>query len=143
MAVHTLDEVNWPALSFGEPHYSLMRHNSPSALNCLSRATQRVMSGLTQHFIIDSTGMRIDLSNPEFTDGVSGLPGIVYSLLGRKRPVRWQCTERGVVDVAELKNLIQNDWRNYETMWEGLDLDDLRQRLSAATTVSAVIEVFS
>lgn len=139
---HGLSEIRWPALSFGAPNCSMMRYDSATTLSLLSVASLRSIAALTEHFVVDSTGTRFDLSDPEFSESISAIRRLTSLLLGSKHNVRWRCSRGSAVEVPELKRLIEKDWRTYETVWQALDLDKLRQRLSKSDTVADVIAVF-
>ena len=142
MEDHGLDDIKWPALSFGSPNSSMTRYDSAAALGSLSPTALRSVAELRQHFVVDSTVIRFDLSNPEFSESVSKLQTAISSILGSRHCVRWKCARQGSIGTDELKRLIEEDWRAYATMWQALDLDDLKRRLSAAKTIPDVIAVF-
>jgi hypothetical protein len=139
---HGLGEIRWPALSFGAPNSSMMRYNSAATLTTLSPSSLRSLAALTEHFVIDSTGTRFNLSEPEFIEPLSGIQKLISSLFGSKHGVRWRCLRSGSVDVTEVKRLVEDDWKTNESVWQALDLDHLRARLAAADSFEEVIAVF-
>ena len=116
MEDHGLGNIRWPALSFGAPNCSMMMYDSPEILTFLSPSSLRSIAALTEHFLIDSTGRRFDLAQPEFAEPLSGFQCLVASLFHSKHRVRWQCSPGGVAAVAEDKRLVEEDWRTCETM---------------------------
>jgi len=97
---------------------------------------------LNEHFIIDSTGARFDLSKPEFVESLLLVQRVMSWLRRSEHPVRWKCTYRDKVDVADLKRMIEEDWKLYVSMWQATDLDELEKRLAAAGSLAEVIAVF-
>jgi hypothetical protein len=117
----------------------MMRYDSAKVLCYLSPAALRSVSKLTEHFVIDSTGTRFDLSVPEFLEPLSGPRRLIGLLTGAEYGVRWVCARGEHVEADDLKRLVEEDWRKYEGVWQALDLIELRRRLSEANSIADVI----
>lgn len=139
MTICGLNEIKWPALSFGSPNCSMIKHDSSDRFSHLSVKTVRMLAALESHFIIDSTGAIYKLSIPVFSEQASILSKCKSVLFGSRLPVRWTCLKTGYIEVEEMKRMIGVELSKYTELVEGGDIDELKAKVYRARTPAEII----
>lgn len=142
MADTSFESICWPAFEFGSPDCSMTVCVNSDSFDSLSPASVRRICKMTEFYLIDSNGVRFDLTSPCFVREPTIFQLIFAMIIPSRWPVDWACVRRGRVDPEALKLLIAEDWEQYSDMWQATDLDSLETSLEAAEDYSEVFAVF-
>jgi len=137
-----LENVVWPAFRFGTPNCTVLRYDDPAGLTKASTRTLEVLRRMQEYFLVDSSGRRYDLENPEFVDLPSAPFRVLSYLAGTTRPIRYQLKDCRLIAVEDVKQLVFQNFADYEDYWQEYELDELRRRLKEARTMGEVMAVF-
>jgi hypothetical protein len=142
MSVSGLEEIKWPVLRFGSPNCTMLKYESGAHLTNASPKTLDAWRQMDEYFVIDSQGKRYNLSNPKFVNPPKGLGIFLSRLGGAVEPVHWACEDAGVLSVDQIRSLILDNFKEYETVWQAYEMDELRRRLASAKSVTDIMNVF-
>lgn len=140
----SMNDIKWPVLRFGSPNCSALKYSDPKQFVLATYSGIKQFRGMTEYYVIDSSGRRFDFDDLHPIKKIGRLKAILYHIFNPVIKIDFgKIIIRGDVSLNELKARMKNDFDEHDDVWSDYgEINGLKIRVDACSSHREVIEMF-